>query len=71
MHALICYTERGGRILLIAERQGGEVIVAVRDTGLGIPANDLPRIFDMFSSARMLAVGEDGCTEGFREVEAV
>jgi CheY-like chemotaxis protein/anti-sigma regulatory factor (Ser/Thr protein kinase) len=43
------YTERGGRILLAAERQGGEVIVSVRDTGLGIPANDLPRIFDMFS----------------------
>jgi PAS domain S-box-containing protein len=43
------YTERGGRILLSAERQGGEVSVSVRDTGLGIPANDLPRIFDMFS----------------------
>jgi PAS domain S-box-containing protein len=43
------YTERGGRILLAAERQGSEVIVSVRDTGLGIPANDLPRIFDMFS----------------------
>jgi PAS domain S-box-containing protein len=43
------YTERGGRILLGAERQGREVTVSVRDTGLGIPANDLPRIFDMFS----------------------
>jgi PAS domain S-box-containing protein len=43
------YTERGGRILLAAERQGGDVIVSVRDTGLGIPSNDLPRIFDMFS----------------------
>jgi PAS domain S-box-containing protein len=43
------YTERGGRILLAAERQGGEAIISVRDTGLGIPANDLPRIFDMFS----------------------
>jgi PAS domain S-box-containing protein len=43
------YTERGGRILLSAERRIGEVSVSVRDTGLGIPANDLPRIFDMFS----------------------
>jgi PAS domain S-box-containing protein len=43
------YTERGGRILLSAERRVGEVSVSVRDTGLGIPANDLPRIFDMFS----------------------
>jgi CheY-like chemotaxis protein len=43
------YTERGGRIWLSAEREGGEVTVYVRDTGLGIPAHELPRIFDMFS----------------------
>jgi PAS domain S-box-containing protein len=43
------YTERGGRIWLSAEREGSEVTVYVRDTGLGIPAHELPRIFDMFS----------------------
>jgi PAS domain S-box-containing protein len=43
------YTERGGRIWLAAERHGGEVVVSVRDTGIGIPADALPRIFDMFS----------------------
>jgi PAS domain S-box-containing protein len=43
------YTERGGRIWLRAERRGGEVVVSVRDTGVGIPADALPRIFDMFS----------------------
>ncbi len=43
------YTERGGRIWLTAERRGEEVVVSVRDTGIGIPADDLPRIFDMFS----------------------
>ena len=43
------YTERGGRIWLAAERRGGEVVVSVRDTGIGIPADALPRIFDMFS----------------------
>src|SRR5439155_24458352 len=43
------YTQRGGRIWLDAERRGGEVIVSVRDTGIGIPAEALPRIFDQFS----------------------
>jgi PAS domain S-box-containing protein len=43
------YTPRGGRIWLSAERRGGEVVVSVRDTGIGIPERSLPTVFDMFS----------------------
>lgn len=43
------YTERGGRIELSVRRQGGEVAVSVRDNGVGIPANMLPRVFEMFT----------------------
>ena len=43
------YTEPGGRIWLTAEVSEHEVAVRVRDTGLGIPAEALPRIFEMFS----------------------
>jgi CheY-like chemotaxis protein/two-component sensor histidine kinase len=43
------YTEHGGRIWLSAERQDGNILVAVRDTGIGIPAESLGNIFDMFS----------------------
>jgi CheY-like chemotaxis protein len=43
------YTERGGHIWLAVERQGGEAVVSVRDTGIGIPAEHLPHIFEMFS----------------------
>jgi CheY-like chemotaxis protein/anti-sigma regulatory factor (Ser/Thr protein kinase) len=43
------YTERGGRIRLSAERQGEDVVVQVSDNGIGIPAQALPRIFDMFA----------------------
>src|SRR5581483_629934 len=43
------YTDRGGRVWLAAERQGSDAVVTVRDTGVGIPADMLPRIFDMFT----------------------
>jgi CheY-like chemotaxis protein len=43
------YTPRGGRIRLEARRAGSEVVVTVRDTGIGIPPEALPDIFDMFS----------------------
>ncbi len=43
------YTPRGGRIWLSAERHNGEVVVSVRDTGIGVPAEALGKIFDMFS----------------------
>ena len=43
------YTERGGRIDLICERHGAEVEIRVRDNGIGIPAELLPRIFDLFT----------------------
>jgi PAS domain S-box-containing protein len=43
------YTEQGGKIWLTVEREGDYVILSVRDTGIGIPAESLPRIFDMFS----------------------
>jgi PAS domain S-box-containing protein len=43
------YTERGGHIWLAVERRGEDVFVSVRDDGIGIPAESLPSIFDMFS----------------------
>ncbi len=43
------YTKPGGHIWLSAEGGSGTVTVSVRDTGIGIPADALPRIFDMFS----------------------
>ena len=43
------YTPEGGRIRLACEVAGDEVIVSVRDTGIGIPAGMLTRVFDMFA----------------------
>ena len=43
------YTERGGHISLIAERDGEDAVVTVRDTGVGIPAAVLPHVFETFT----------------------
>jgi PAS domain S-box-containing protein len=43
------YTEPGGRINLSAERPGEQVVIRVKDTGVGIPPEALPRIFEMFT----------------------
>jgi PAS domain S-box-containing protein len=43
------YTEDAGRIELRAWREGEQAVVSVRDTGLGIAPELLPRLFDMFS----------------------
>ena len=47
------YTERGGRIDLRADLQGSDVVVSVADTGIGIPADKLPTLFEMFSQVEV------------------
>jgi PAS domain S-box-containing protein len=43
------YTEPGGKISLTVRRDADEVVVAVADTGIGIPPAMLPRVFEMFT----------------------
>ncbi|MCU0952378.1 MAG: CHASE domain-containing protein, partial [Burkholderiaceae bacterium] len=45
------YTEPGGRITIFATRERATVHVSIRDTGIGIAPDMLPRIFDMFMQA--------------------
>jgi signal transduction histidine kinase len=40
------YTPAGGRVEVEVLREGGAAVLRVRDTGPGIPADELPRIFD-------------------------
>jgi signal transduction histidine kinase len=42
------YTPEGGRVTVTAERLDGRVLVAVTNTGEGIPALELPRVFERF-----------------------
>ena len=43
------YTDPGGRIWLTAVRQGSDVTVTVKDTGIGIPPDKIGIVFDMFT----------------------
>jgi PAS domain S-box-containing protein len=43
------YTDDGGQIWLTARREGANVVVSVRDTGMGIPADMLQKVFDLFT----------------------
>ncbi len=58
------YTGSGGRIAIAAERRDEEAIVRVRDNGIGIAANSLPRIFDLFARIEGPALNERGLGVG-------
>lgn len=49
------YTEPGGRISLRAGAEGERMVITVKDTGMGIPPELLPSIFEMFNQANRSA----------------
>jgi PAS domain S-box-containing protein len=54
------YTDPGGHISLTAARENGEVVVAIRDNGVGIPADLSPKIFEMFTQANQSVERQHG-----------
>jgi cell cycle sensor histidine kinase DivJ len=48
----IKFTDRGGKITVSARAEGAAIMVTVEDTGVGIGAEDLPRVGDPFFQAR-------------------
>ena len=45
------FSDRGQPISIAITHDGGQAVVRVRDTGVGIPREALPKIFDMFGQA--------------------
>lgn len=64
------YTDPGGRIRVAVERRDGDVAVAVEDNGVGIPADMLPRVFEMFTQVdRSLEKSQGGLGIGLNIVK--
>jgi len=64
------YTDKAGRIYLSAEREGEGAAIRVRDAGLGISAEFLPHVFDLFAQGdRSLARSQGGLGIGLTLVK--
>src|SRR5262249_33523547 len=42
------FTDPGGKVQVVLNREGGDAVLTVQDTGQGIHPSFLPRVFDMF-----------------------
>lgn len=66
------YTEAGGQIALSAKKDGNEIVICVRDNGMGISPERLPQMFELFVQGdRSLARTEGGLGIGLTLVRSL
>jgi len=66
------YTDQGGHVWLTLQQEGEEAVLRVRDTGVGIAPEILPRIFDLFTQAeRSLERSQGGLGIGLALVQRI
>ena len=58
VHNAIKFTPAGGRITITTQVLEGSVLVDIADTGIGIPKEDLPRVFERFYKGDKARAGE-------------
>jgi signal transduction histidine kinase len=63
------YTESGGTIWIKVTVEGHEAVVRVQDTGVGIPPEVMPHIFDLFTQAEVASRSQGGLGIGLSVVK--
>jgi signal transduction histidine kinase len=72
LHNAVKYTPANGRIELTVHAEGKDLVVSVKDNGLGISAALLPNVFDLFAqSSRTIAASGDGVGVGLAVVKSI
>jgi signal transduction histidine kinase len=61
----IKFTPEGGRIVIIAQRAGGSLVLKVADTGVGIAEEDQVAIFEKFRQGKSVLTGGDAMTREY------
>jgi heavy metal sensor kinase len=67
----IKYTDSGGTVAVAATAARGAVSVSIKDSGIGIPAEHLPRIFDRFYRVDPARAGEAGAGLGLSICQSI
>jgi len=65
------YTPSGGKVLVQVSQKNSSITVEVKDTGIGIPAQDLPHIFEEFFRASNVAKTTKGTGLGLSLVKYI
>ena len=67
----IKYTSEGGKIEVYARAESEQIIIQVRDNGLGVPPSDQPYIFDKFYRASNVPIDTPGTGLGLAIVKSI